>query len=97
MKPIFSAIANEETSEMESAFESITAKLANRKGPSVSVVPDNDTAEENSSVEFPEYDVAVKEAKPPSLPKVLLDRDGEKISRIRVLCDCGKSIVLKYV
>jgi hypothetical protein len=29
-----------------------------------------------------------------SEPKVLLDRDGDKISRIRVLCSCGQSIVL---
>lgn len=29
-----------------------------------------------------------------SEPKILLDRDGDKISRIRVLCSCGQSIVL---
>lgn len=27
-------------------------------------------------------------------PKILLDREGDKISRIRVLCSCGQSIVL---
>ena len=29
-----------------------------------------------------------------SEPKVLLDRDGDKITHIRVLCSCGQSIVL---
>ncbi|MDA7665461.1 hypothetical protein N8648_02820 [Verrucomicrobia bacterium] len=27
-------------------------------------------------------------------PKILLDREGDKIRRIRVLCSCGQSIVL---
>lgn len=29
-----------------------------------------------------------------SEPKVLIDRDGDKITHIRVLCSCGQSIVL---
>jgi hypothetical protein len=27
-------------------------------------------------------------------PRILLDREGEKITQIRVLCSCGQSIVL---
>ncbi len=39
-------------------------------------------------LEVPDHDKVCKE------PKILLDRDGDKISRIRVLCTCGQSIVL---
>ena len=81
----------------KTSFEGVSAEAANSAPDEKPKVADE--SQSPSPIESP----GQKEAPPASSkepekeckePKILLDREGDKISRIRVLCSCGQSIVL---
>jgi hypothetical protein len=81
----------------KTSFEGVSAKEVNTTSDEKSKVADESRSsspvdvsdqKEPAQVSVPEPEKECKE------PKILLDREGDKISRIRVLCSCGQSIVL---
>ncbi len=81
----------------KTSFEGVSAEAVN------SALDEKPKVAGESQISSPMEAPGQKEAPPVSSkepekeckePKILLDREGDKISRIRVLCSCGQSIVL---
>lgn len=94
--PLSSLLESMKAPSFECFEREISPSVPNEKPTQTPAPRDADTPPATPKTETQEPPPPPKPApeKVCSEPKVLLDRDGDKISRIRVLCSCGQSIVL---
>jgi len=97
--PLSSLLETMKTPSFEelSEAEAILAAEQEIQDPAPASPPPAPAAEATSPEPAPEPadpEPEVEVEKVCSEPKILLDRDGDRITRIRVLCSCGQSIHL---
>ena len=80
------------------SFETLDTQTATLAEPAIDSAAEPSIQTHEEAAEVSDEKQAIEEASTHTCnePKVLIDRDGDRITHIRLLCCCGQSIVVDF-